>query len=235
MRIHIPRQWGGQAQPANIRLFSAPENVPLRQTGGTANDASCLNKTAVYGIAAITSVDDIRNAIAFARDNGLRVTSAGQQHSMGGQSFVRGGLVLDMKGFKGMALDKARGVLTVQSGAIWADVQRLLDKEGFSVKAMQSINIFTVGGTLSVNAHGIAHDPGPIAPTVRSLRIIASNGQLFTASPTENPDLFRHVLGGYGLFGIIVDAELDVVPNATYAWTREQMDYRDFPAYYKKI
>ncbi len=43
-----------------------------------------------------------------------------------------------------------------------------LDEQGLSVKAMQSINIFTVGGTLSVNAHGIAHNPGPIASTVRS-------------------------------------------------------------------
>lgn len=223
-----------QTTPANIRLFSVPENVPLRQTGGTANDASCLNKTAVYGIATISSEDDIRNALAFARDNGLKVTSAGQQHSMGGQSFVRGGLVLDMKGFKGMTLDKAQSVLTVQSGAVWADVQQLLDTEGLSVKAMQSINIFTVGGTLSVNAHGIAHDPGPIAPTVRSLHVMTPDGKLVTASPAENPHLFRHVLGGYGLFGVIVDADLDVVPNATYAWTREQMDYRDFPAYYEK-
>jgi FAD/FMN-containing dehydrogenase len=60
---------------------------------------------------------------------------------------------------------------------------------------MQSINIFSVGGTLSVNAHGIDPMPGPVAPTVRSMRIMLSNGEVVEASSTQNAELFRHVLG----------------------------------------
>ena len=129
---------------------------------------------------------------------------------------------------------KENKILNVQSGAIWADVQQFLDKEGLAVKAMQSINIFTVGGTLSVNAHGIAHDPGPIAPTVKSMRVMLSNGEIKTASPTQNSELFKSVLGGYGLFGVILDVNLEVVENEMYEWTRDFMDYKDFPEYYRK-
>src|SRR3984893_1621483 len=223
-----------KTKPTSI-IVQSPMRLPaFTQLGGFINDASCLNKTAVYGIAKISSVEDIRNALQFARENRLKVTIAGQRHSMGGQSFTKDGLVLDMRGFNQLKLDKGRKILNVQTGATWAQIQRLLDQQGLAVKAMQSINIFTVGGALSVNAHGIAHDPGPLAPTVRGIRIVLSNGETKTASPSENPELFRLALGGYGLFGVILDADLDVVDNEIYKWNSKYLDYKDFPDYYKK-
>ncbi len=223
-----------QTKPTSIVLRSPGEPPAFAQFGGFINDASCLNKTAVYGVVSVLGVEDIRNALRFARENNLKVTVAGQRHSMGGQSFTKDGLVLDMRGFNHLKLDKAYKVLSVQTGATWAQVQRALDEQGLAVKAMQSINIFTVGGALSVNAHGIAHDPGQLAPTVRTIHIMLSNGEIKTASPTENPELFRLALGGYGLFGVILDADLDVVDNEIYRWNSRYLDYKDFPSYYEK-
>ncbi len=222
------------AKPTTITAQLPERTLTFRQKGGFVNDASCLNQTPVFGVVEVTKDEDVKNALAFARENDMKVTSAGQQHSMGGQSFVPQGLVLDMKGLNKMKLDKDKRVLNVQSGAVWADVQKFLDAEGLSVKAMQSINIFTVGGTLSVNAHGIAHDPGPIAPTVRSMRIMLPTGEIKTATPTQNTELFKSVLGGYGLFGVILDVDLDVVDNDTYEWSREFINYKEFPDYYRK-
>jgi FAD/FMN-containing dehydrogenase len=138
-----------------------------------------------------------------------------------------------MRNFNQMALIKAQRTLNVQTGATWAQVQELLDREGLAVKAMQSINIFTVGGTLSVNAHGVAHDPGQIAPTVRQMRIMTADGTIVNASPAENAELFRHALGGYGLLGVILDVDLEVVPNEVYRWKTTYMDYKDFTAFYQ--
>jgi FAD/FMN-containing dehydrogenase len=208
-------------------------SLPVLQRGGTINDASCLNKSPVYAVVEIRSEDELRKALAFARENALKVTPAGERHSMGGQSFSRGGLVLDMRGFDHIEVDREAMTLTVGSGASWREVQAVLDPMGLAVKAMQSINIFTVGGTLSVNAHGVAHDPGQIAPTVRSFRVMLSSGEVLRVSPTENPELFGAVLGGYGLIGVILDATLDIVPNEVYAWNTEYMDFKDFPAYYR--
>lgn len=212
---------------------SAEAKLPaMVQLGGTINDASCLNRTAVYGVVAPTNEQEIGSALAYARDHQLKVTSAGQRHSMGGQSFSPGGLVLDMRQLKQITVAEDGKSVRVQSGATWQDVQKELDSRGLSVKAMQSINIFTVGGTLSVNAHGISHDPGPVSSTVRSIRVMTADGKVVTASRTQNPELFRHVLGGYGLFGVMVDVDLDVVPNETYAWHTDYMDYKDFPKFY---
>jgi len=225
------------AQPALARVATpADSTIPFAQRGGFINDASHLNRTGVYGIVNIGNETDVRNALQFARERGggLKMTAAGQRHSMGGQTFVHNGLVLDMRGLRRITIDAAAQTVNVQSGAVWADVQRALDAQGLSVKAMQSINIFTVGGTLSVNAHGIAHDPGPIAPTVKSLRVMLTNGEIKTASPSVNPDLFRHVLGGYGLCGVILDVDLDIVANEMYERHTTYMGYRDFTDFYRR-
>ena len=216
-------------------FFAEPKSPPVafEQRGGFTNDASHLNKTAIYGIVHVASEDDIRNALQFARDNHLRVTCAGQQHSMGGQTFTHGGLVLDLRDFNRIRLDKEHKTVNIQTGARWWQLQRLLDQEGLSVKAMQSINIFSVGGTLSVNAHGIDPRPGPVSPTVRSMRIMLSSGEIVQASPTENAELFSHALGGYGLFGVILDVDLDIVDNEMYSREISYMDFTQYPDYYK--
>lgn len=211
------------------------DETPIRfaQKTGVINDASCLNKTPVYGVVKVIEEKDIEEALQYARENKLTITPAGERHSMGGQSFQRGGIILDMKNFNKISLDRANKTVQVQSGATWEQIQKILDTEGLSVKAMQSINIFTVGGTLSVNAHGIAHNPGSVAPTVRSIRVMLPTGEIKTASPTENSELFSHVLGGYGLFGVILDAEIDVVKNEMYEWNTKYLNYYDFTDYYK--
>lgn len=210
-----------------------PPVIPFRQLGGFTNDASHLNRTAIYGIVEAKSEADVRNALQFARDHHLKVSCVGQQHSMGGQTFTRGGLLLDLKALNQIKLDKQHKRVNVQTGVRWWQLQQLLDREGLSVKSMQSINIFSIGGTLSVNAHGIDPLPGPVAPTVRTIRVMLGNGEVVEATPQQNSELFRHVLGGYGLFGVILDADLDVVDNEMYERRAVYMQHTDFPQYYQ--
>ncbi|MEZ4104074.1 MAG: FAD-binding oxidoreductase [Candidatus Paceibacterota bacterium] len=208
--------------------------LEVKQTGGSINDASCLNKTNIYALVKVHSEQDIAQALKFAKDNDLKITPAGERHSMGGQSFSRGGLVLDMRGFNDIKVDEENMTMTVQSGISWKQAQAVLDPIGLAVKAMQSINLFTVGGTLSVNAHGIEHNPGQVGPTVRSMRVMLADGNIKKVSPTENKELFSAVLGGYGLSGIILDVEFDIVKNDVYEWKTDYIDYTEFNDFYNK-
>jgi len=210
-------------------IANVPRTVPLVREGGTIDDASCLNETSIFGIARPTTIGELRQTLAFARAKGLSVSIAGARHSMGGQAFVEGGLVIDMTAFDHMTVDAKRRIMTVQGGATWKKVQDFLDPRGLSVKAMQSVNPLTVGGTIAVNAHGIDHRVGAIVSTIRSLRVMLSDGTLLTVSRHREPELFRSVLGGYGLLGVIVDADIDVTANEMYELERRVIDYREFP------
>ena len=206
----------------------APEPA-WTQKGGAVNDASCLSRTAVAGVVAPRSEKEVAATLAYAREAGLTVSPAGVRHSMGGQAFRRGGIMLDMRHMNRIALHPESSTVTVGGGATWHDIQKAIHPR-FAVKAMQSTDIFSVGGSISVNAHGMDHQAGALMGSIRSLRVMLADGNVLTVSPTENADLFRLIVGGYGLFGVILSAELEVVPNDIYASGRELIATRDLPA-----
>lgn len=223
-----PQPASDVAARSQSEIAASSVELPWAQKGGFMNDASCLNRTSVYGVVQVKEVDDIRDALRFAAEQGLKVSLAGVRHSMGGQAFFRDALVLDMRSFNQMSLDEEAKILTVQSGAIWHDIQNFLHPK-FAVKAMQSTDIFTVGGSISVNAHGMDHQVGAIGKSIRAMRFMLADGSIQTLSRSENPELFKLVIGGYGLFGIVLDVDLEVTENVLYASGRELLDYQSFP------
>ncbi|NUT00065.1 MAG: FAD-binding oxidoreductase [Sphingomonas sp.] len=222
-------------QPPHLRSAKAQVPEPRwEQKGGSVNDASCVDRTPVAGIIAPTSEREIQQALAYATAKGQTISPAGVRHSMGGHAFRRGGLMLDMRRMNAIRLDPEKSTVTVGSGATWHDIQNAIHPR-FAVKAMQSTDIFSVGGSISVNAHGMDHQAGAIRESIRSLRVMLADGSIVTTSRTENSELFDLVVGGYGLFGVILSAELDVVPNAIYRSERELIPTSSLPDRLAKI
>ena len=183
-----------------------------------ADDVSRLNATKIYQLWDIPSDESaaqtgLRVVLEQAEASELHVSIAGARHSMGGQTIVPGGIRVNMLPLKSMKLDEQTDLLHVDAGALWADVIPYLDRHGRSVEVMQSDNSFSVGGSLSVNCHGWQYDRPPIASTVESFHLMKADGTVVRCSRTENKELFSLALGGYGLFGIILDADLHVVRN----------------------
>jgi FAD/FMN-containing dehydrogenase len=203
----------------NAWLHDLHDRAPT--PAGFVDDASHLNETRVVEVLAVAeepaaAEHQLRGLLARARAEKLGVSIAGARHSMGGHVICPDGLVLNMLPLSRMDLDTAKKRLRVGAGARWSGVVPFLDARGFSVAVMQSNNDFSVGGSLSVNCHGWQTHRPPIASTVESLRVMKADGSVVTCSRHENSELFSLVLGGYGLFGIILEAELGVVPNERY-------------------
>lgn len=188
---------------------------------GYADDASRLNLTKVREVWSLPAncaapERQLADLLGNARQRGWKVSIAGARHTMGGHTIYPGGIVIDMLAWNHMALDEERGILKVGAGAIWADVIRYLDERGRSVEVMQSNNSFSIGGSISANCHGWQFGRPPIASTVDSFRLMKADGSVVRCSRGEHPELFSLVLGGYGLFGIILDVDLRVVRNERY-------------------
>lgn len=200
----------------------------------TINDASCLNETRVYEIINIKTVAQIQEALILARKKGLSVSIAGARHSMGGQAFFKDSMVLNMTQFnKILCLDEKNKILTVESGATWHDIQLYLHEKNLAIKGMQSTDIFTVGGSMAVNAHGMDHTVGSIASTIHSFSFMQANGTIQNVSRQENPTLFNAVIGGYGLFGIILNVNLEVTDNVMYHREFRSIDYHELPSFFQ--
>ncbi len=199
-------------------LSDRDQRRPIQQ--GFADDASRLNATSIAELWDMPPGDDaeqqLRDLLARAKRARLCVSIAGARHSMGGQTLYPNGIQINMLPYHRMTLNEEQNVLDVQAGARWAEVVPFLDQHRRSVSVMQANNSFSIGGSLSVNCHGWQPGRPPIASTVESFRLMTADGTVLRCSRTENTQLFSLALGGYGLFGIILDARLHVVPNERY-------------------
>src|SRR4029453_14450206 len=160
------------------------------------DDASRLDPTPVRGVIFADSPTEstsnlltpLLRRIADAQDPALAI--CGVRHSMGGQSLLRGGWVLDMAELSGPTLDNTNRVMRVGAGATWREVIPVLNAAGLAPTVMQSNHDFTIGGSLSVNCHGWHTNSPPIAETVQSLLLLNAEGVVLTCSPHENAELF---------------------------------------------
>lgn len=223
------------ARPAGFLIYSycKDKKAVRSERAGYTNDASNLNETKIDSLIKVPekvdeAIAQISGLILFAKAEGKKISIAGAQHSMGGHTITPGGILLDMKSFHYMKVDTFSNTLLVGSGALWSEIIPYLDSNRRSVAVMQSNNSFSVGGSLSVNCHGWQPDSPPIASTVQSFRLINSEGKIMNCSREENTELFSLVLGGYGLFGVILDVKLKVVDNKMYTCRQYVINSSDY-------
>lgn len=103
---------------------------------------------------------------------------------------------------------------------------------------MQSYSSFSVGGSLAVNAHGITTDHCG-AESVQSFTVILWDGSEVLCSrdakDSFNRELFTLALGGYGMFGIIVELTLKVNENVHLDMQMIQTTVSTFPRIYDQV
>jgi len=88
---------------------------------------SRLCRTKIRSIVRVNSVEDIQRSIRRCRERRWKLSIAGGRHSMGGQSFVTDGVMLDMRSFcKVLSFDREWGIIRMEGGAMWPDIKRYL-------------------------------------------------------------------------------------------------------------
>ncbi len=198
----------------------------------TVNDVTQLNPIAVERVVEPKSVAEIQKLVREAQGP---ISIGGARHSMGGQIATERALFLDLRKFDQiLALDVEARTIRVQTGITWRKIQEAIDRHDLAVKVMQSYANFTVGGSLSVNGHGRYVGQGSLVGTVRSIAVVLADGSLVQASRTENPDIFRGCIGGYGALGVIVEATLDLAVNLAIERTSERLPLADYKAFFDK-
>lgn len=218
--------------------FNEKDKVQTIPDGYT-NDASQLNLTKVDTIIQVpndkTEIESqLKDILKYAKENKLKISIAGARHSMGGHTIYPNGILLNMLPYKQMELDTTNNILTIGSGALWEDALKYLDKYGKSIAIMQAFSSFSIGGSISVNGHGWQKDLPPISASVISFTLLTQDGKIINCSRQENKELFKLVIGGYGLFGVILDVKLKVVENIALQYKYVRLSPDNYVSYYKK-
>ncbi|EJN07376.1 FAD/FMN-dependent dehydrogenase [Herbaspirillum sp. YR522] len=131
-------------------------------------------------------------------------------------------------------LDAAAKTVRVQAGMTWRDLQEAIDRVDLAVMTMQSYSNFSIGGAVSVNAHGRYVGNGPVGYSVRALQLVLADGAVIEASRTQRPEMFRAAIGGYGAIGAITEVELDLALNERIERSVIPVALEDYPAYFQE-
>ncbi|XP_066308263.1 cytokinin dehydrogenase 1-like [Miscanthus floridulus] len=161
----------------------------------------------------------------------------GRGHSLMGQAFAPGGVVVNMASLGDAAAAAAPRINVSADGRyvdaggeqMWIDVLRASLTRGVAPRSWTDYLYLTVGGTLSnAGISGQAFRHGPQISNVLELDVITGHGEMMTCSKELNADLFDAVLGGLGQFGVITRARIVVEP-ARARWVR--LVYTDFATF----
>ena len=195
------------------------------------------NVTALYPVqvARIETPQQVQDVVAAVRAWPGAIAVGGGRFSMGGQVAVAGGLHLDLRQMNQLVwlrADERR--VRVQAGMSWRALQALLDPLGLAVHTMQSYANFTVGGSVSVNAHGRYVGHGPVGHSVQALSLVVADGAVMEASRVQHAELFRAAIGGYGAVGVIVEVELAVTGNVRIERRVTEVPMADYLAHFDR-
>lgn len=188
---------------------------------------SKLNETLVSDVQTPSSFEDLLTILDQHRRSGRALSICGSRHAMGGQQFATGTTLVDTRGLNRVIdLDESTGIVHTEAGIEWPDlVDDLLERQKgkevqWTIPTKQTgADKLTLGGAISVNAHGRGLTRKPIGADIESLLLLSASGEPLTCSRTENPELFSLVLGGYGLFGVVHSLQMRLVK-------REKMERR---------
>jgi decaprenylphospho-beta-D-ribofuranose 2-oxidase len=161
-----------------------------------------------------TTEAEVVAAITRARAERRPLTIRGTGHSQGAQNRAAGAIVIDTSDLDQiLAVDEQARTVRVQAGATWEEVQRVLAPRGLALQNVQTLNIFSIGGSLASNIHGRDTTAPVLIDSVESIVLITGTGERIEASRAVRPEVFRAAIGGYGLLGVLTEATLRITDD----------------------
>jgi FAD/FMN-containing dehydrogenase len=203
---------------------------------------SQTNPTQVFKIVTPKSIEDIRKIIVEARHERRAVSITGGRHAMGGQQFGADTILMDMKAMNRVVhFDSEKGLIEVEAGIQWPEliehltsVQQGRWPQWGIIQKQTGADRLSLGGALSANIHGRGLQLKPIIGDVESFSLVDAAGDVRNCSRQENQELFRLVIGGYGLFGVIATVTLRLSPRTKLERVVELIELKDLMTGFEK-
>lgn len=123
-----------------------------------------------------------------------------------------GGILWMMQGLdRFIRLDDASGRLLCEAGVLLRDIQQVAIPRGWRLPVTPGTQFVTVGGAIANDVHGKNHHAqGCFGDHVRSLSLLRTDGTHIECGPDHNPQWFAATVGGIGLTGCILTAEIQL-------------------------
>lgn len=156
----------------------------------------------------------------------------GMGRSYGDVCLNPGGTLWDLRSLdRFIAFDEETGRLRCESGTLLREIQRFGVTRGWMLPVVPGTQYVTVGGAIANDVHGKNHHRyGCFGDHVTQLTLVRTSGEVLSCLPGDA--MFAATVGGLGLTGVIVEAELQLrrVPGP---WLDvETLPYQDLQQFF---
>lgn len=151
----------------------------------------------------------------------------GYGRSYGDSCLNAGGIALDVTGLRRfIAFDEETGVLRCEAGVMLADILDYFVPRGWFLPVSPGTKFVSVGGAIANDIHGKNHHrAGTWGCHVPRFELLRSCGERLICSPQENADLYRATIGGLGLTGLMIWADVRLKPITNAYIDEEQIRF----------
>lgn len=165
-----------------------------------------------HSVAHPGTLDDLRRAIELASSQSRSVIAMGAGCSYADQIQNRDGVVIDCRGLAGIqSWNPESGRVSVLAGTTLSEILKLALPSGWTVGGVPGSFMVTVGGAIANNVHGKDAHRWSFSSGVRGVDLLGADGTIRKIEPDADRKLFHAVVGGLGLLGIVVAADLQLV------------------------
>ena len=165
-------------------------------------------------IARCAGVSDVMSALAYARESNLPVDVRATGVTFGGIDRSRG-VVIDLSPMRGVQILPEQRIARVQGGIRGGDLQIEAGLHGLGA-VTGVVSTVGLGLMLGGGLGTLTPRVGYAADNIVSAEVVTASGEVVTASPQQNADLFWALRGSTGNFGVVTTLEvlLHEVPPA---------------------
>jgi FAD-linked oxidoreductase len=161
------------------------------------------------------SVEEVQQAIAFARERGLPVKAVGAGHSFTAIAAAPG-MQLDLTELSGLIrADVETRQVTIAAGTRLHELPAILAPLGLAMENLGDIDRQSISGATSTGTHGTGAAFRGLPAQIAALTLVTADGEVMTISESENPELLPAARLGLGALGVIVDVTIQCVPAFT--------------------
>jgi FAD binding domain-containing protein len=176
-------------------------------------------------IFAVTSAEEVREAVRYAIEHDQRIAVQASGHGLG--RGIDGGVLITTSRFNGVRVDPARKTAWIEAGATWQQVIDAVAPYGLAPLSGSFPGVgatsYTLGGGLSL----MARRYGFAADHVRRIEVVTADGVRRNAE--DDPDLFWALRGGAGNFGVVTGIEVDLFEVPTLYGGSLYFDFTENP------
>ncbi|TWH45145.1 FAD-binding oxidoreductase [Sporomusa sp. KB1] len=173
-------------------------------------------------------VQDVINAVKWARENHIPIRARCGGHSYEAFSLLNNGIVIDVSEMDKIYLKKRKGIATIQAGATLLPLYEALWSEGVTIPGGTCPTVGISGLTLGGGFGMLTRKMGLLCDNLITIEMVNAKGEIVYADECVNSDLlWASRGGGGGNFGIVTSFVFKVHPISNVAVYDITWDWSD--------